>query len=97
MKRIARLLGPYAAIVAVLFAIVFFLFSHATAWSAFTIVKNGMTQTEVRNAMGNPYFVRRDTPDSTTYFYGGFRCLKWCSMEVNFDASGIVTGKFHDH
>jgi len=75
----------------------FFGFSEAVSVDRFAQVADGMTETRVREILGAPHHVRHDTPDTAAYFYGGFRHLKWCSMEVFFGADGRVTGKFHDH
>lgn len=55
-----------------------------------------MTKTQVTESMGTPHYVRHDTLNTTTFYYGGLRKLKRCILEVYFDAGGRVTGKFHD-
>ncbi len=74
---------------------IFFLTSEAASESGFTSISKGMTEAQVRSLLGDPHGVRRD-PDQITYGYGGL-FLKWCTMEVYFDAGGRVTSKFHDH
>ena len=90
--RLVMLLLPLAF---VLFSI-HFLTSEAASESGFAAVSNGMTEAQVRGLLGEPHGARRD-PDRVTYCYGGFQRLKWCTMEVSFDAGGRVVGKFHDH
>ncbi len=75
---------------------IFFLTSEAASESGFASVSKGMTEAQVRSLLGAPHGVRR-FPEKLTYGYGGFLHLKWCTMEVYFDAGGRVTGKFHDH
>lgn len=74
-----------------------FVSSDAIAEDRFARVSNGMTKAQIRELLGAPHRERRDSPDRTAYFYGGFQHLKWCSMEVFFGADGRVTGQFHDH
>jgi len=74
----------------------FFTTSEAAPESGFDSISKGMTEAQVRSLLGAPHGVRRDLTQ-ITYGYGGFRHLKWCTMEVFFDASGRVTSKFHDH
>lgn len=76
--------------------LIFFLTSEAASESGFASVSEGMTEAQVRGLLGAPHGVRRD-PDGITYGYGGFLRLRWCTMEVFFDSSGRVAGKFHDH
>ena len=80
----------------VLALLAFFATSEAAPESGFTSVSIGMTEAQVHSLLGAPHGVRRD-PDQITYCYGGFQHLKWCTMEVFFDASGRVLSKFHDH
>jgi hypothetical protein len=94
-KPQARILKLMLALGSVAFPI-FFLTSEAASESAFASVSEGMTEAQVRGLLGPPHGVRR-APDITTHWYGGFLRLKWCTMEVYFDASGRVAGKFHDH
>ena len=75
----------------------FFICSHAVPLEGFDRVGVGMTEAQVKDMIGVPQNIRHDRPDSTAFFYGGLRRLKWCSMEVYFAADGSVTGKFHDH
>ena len=70
----------------------FFVFSHAAPKSNFDSVREGMTEPEVRSLLGVP-----DGSNTTAYYYGGFLCGKWCTMEIFFGTDGRVTGKFHDH
>ena len=77
--------------------VVFFVFSHAVPKTNFDHVTEGMTEAEVRDLLGAPDRVRQDVSSTTAYFYGGFLRAKWCTMEVFFAPSGLVTGKFHDH
>src|SRR4030095_173186 len=75
----------------------FFVSSDAVAEDKFAQITDGMTEMQVREILGVPHRVRPDASDRTTFFYGGFHRLKWCSMEIFFGADGRVTGKFHDH
>ena len=75
---------------------IFFLTSEAASESGFASVSEGMSEAQVSSLLGAPHGVRRD-PDKITYCYGGFLHLRWCTMEVFFDASGRVVSKFHDH
>ena len=75
----------------------FFVSNDAVSTDRFVQVSDGMTEAQVRELPGVPQHERRDAPDRTALFYGGFQHLKWCSMEVFFGADGRVTGKFHDH
>lgn len=74
----------------------FFAARHAVPVHAFDHVADGMQETAVRELLGTPHILR-EAPGGTTYFYGGFLRLRWCSMEVFFDGNDRVTGKFHDH
>jgi outer membrane protein assembly factor BamE (lipoprotein component of BamABCDE complex) len=98
MKRKTRVL---LLILALLFGVaafmVFFVSSEAVSADRFALITDGMTEMQVRELLGAPHHVRRDAPDRTAFFYGGFLRAKWCSMEVFFGADGRVTGKFHDH
>ena len=85
-----------ALIIGTLALLVFFASSEAVPESGFAIITNGMTESQVSSLLGTPHGVRREA-DHTTFGYGGFRRLKWCTMEVRFDASGRVVSKFHDH
>ena len=69
---------------------------YAAPIERFNKVVPGMTEAQVQDIMGAPDRIRHDRPRSATYFYGGLRHLKLCSMEVDFGADGTVTGKFHD-
>jgi hypothetical protein len=98
VKRNAQVLAATTLIVLGVAAFsVFFIFSDAVPESSFDQVTEGMTKTEVRDLLGVPDSVRHDTPTTTANVYGGFRRLKWCSMEVSFGPDGRVTGRFHDH
>jgi hypothetical protein len=77
--------------------VIFFVSSEAVATGRFAQVTNGMTEVQVRDLLGVPNAVRRDAPDTTVFFYGGFLRLKWCSVKVFFGADSRVKGKFHDH
>lgn len=85
------------AILGVVTSVAFFICSEAVPMSNFASVSKGMTEAEVREILGVPDLVRRDTLTKTTYFYGGFLRAKLCSMEVFFGEDSRVTGKFHDH
>ena len=76
--------------------VIFFACADAIPRERFDKVAVGMTQVQVKQILGVPR-IRHDTADSTTFFYGGFRKLKWCTMEVFFGADGYVKDKFHDH
>ena len=98
MKRKTKILTVLAGLLLVAAAFAFFFVSSdAVAKDSFAKVSAGMTEVQVREILGVPHHVRRDAPDRTAFFYGGFQHLKWCSMEVFFGADGQVTGKFHDH
>ncbi|QQL44075.1 outer membrane protein assembly factor BamE domain-containing protein [Sulfuriroseicoccus oceanibius] len=75
----------------------FFLTGEAASEDNFNKVAEGMTQAEVRELLGEPDDTWGGSPDRTTYYYGGFRRLRWCTMEVFFDENGRVVSKFHDH
>lgn len=53
----------------------FFVFSDAVAEDRFTQVHDGMTEAQVRELLGIPHHVRRDAPDRTAFYYGGFQRL----------------------
>ena len=74
----------------------FFLTSEATSESGFASVSKGMTEAQVSNLLGTPHELNHER-GSVTYFYGGLRRLKWCTMEIYFDSEGRVASKFHDH
>lgn len=79
-------------------AIVFFFSSEGASKERFEQVTVGMTEASVRDLLGVPdQVVRREHREFPVFYYGGFRRMKWCSMEVYFGADGRVTGKFHDH
>ena len=96
MKRVSLVLAVVGLLLVTAF-VVLFASGHAVAIDRFDKVAVGMTEAEVRAIAGTPERVRHDHPDSTEFFYGGFRRLKWCTVEVYFGADGRVTGKFHDH
>lgn len=76
----------------------YFCYAHAVSMASFSGVTNGMRKVQVQRMLGAPLFIRQDsTPQRTSFFYGGFLRLKFCTMEVYFDTNGLVTGKFHDH
>jgi outer membrane protein assembly factor BamE (lipoprotein component of BamABCDE complex) len=56
----------------------------------------GMTKTNVQSIMGVPARIRHDSPQTTTFFYGGLLRLRWNSMEIYFGSDDRVTGKFDD-
>jgi len=98
MKRKTRVLMVVLALVLGVAAFMaFFVSSEAVSADRFAQITDGMTERQVRELLGVPHHVRRDAPDRTAFFYGGFQRAKWCSMEVFFDAGGRVAGKFHDH
>jgi outer membrane protein assembly factor BamE (lipoprotein component of BamABCDE complex) len=76
---------------------IFFCSSHAVPVEQFSQVKTGMTQDVVTKVIGNPLVIRHDMPNQTTYFYGGFKKGKWCTIEVLFDENGNASGTRHDH
>jgi outer membrane protein assembly factor BamE (lipoprotein component of BamABCDE complex) len=98
LKRKTRVLTVVLALfLGVAGFMVFFVSSEAVSADSFAQITDGMTEIQVRELLGVPYHIRRDAPDRTAFFYGGFLRTKWCSMEVFFGADGRVTGKFHDH
>ena|ERR1051325_7448613 len=70
--------------------------SYAIPIDRFNKVIPGMTKVEVHELCGRPHYIRRDTPERTTFYYGGWGRLKRCIMEVYFGADDRVSGKFHD-
>ena len=96
MKRGSVALVIVGLLLVVVF-LVFFLSGHAVPIDRFDKVAVGMTEAQVRATIGIPDRVRRDHADSTAFCYGGFRRLRWCTMEVYFGADERVAGKFHDH
>jgi hypothetical protein len=74
----------------------YFFLSSAVPVEKYNAVGGGMTEAQVKAIMGVPDYVRHDTPQTTTYFYGGFGRCKWDNMEVYFESNGRVTGKFDD-
>ena len=74
-----------------------FFSSHAVAEAKFDEVQPGMTEDRVREILGPPLAVGSNAGASATFGYGGFRRLRWCTMEVYFAPNHRVIGKFHDH
>lgn len=97
MKRKTKILIVLAGLLLGVAFVLFFVSSDAVAEDRFTQVSDGMTEVQVRELLGIPHHVRRDAPDRTAFYYGGFQRWQWCSMEVFFGADDRVTGKFHDH
>lgn len=77
--------------------VIHFMFSEAVSEDAFAKIEKGMTKEQVMEHLGTPHHERIATPNKSVFAYGGFKRLKWCTMEVFFDDSGIVLSKFHDH
>lgn len=78
-------------------ATVFFVSGHAVPTDGFDRITVGMTEDQVKDIIRAPLRVRHDRPATTSFSYGGFVRLKWCTMEVYFGPNDRVTGKFHDH
>ena len=74
-----------------------FLFSDAVSQKRFAAIVPGMDATQVCKILGAPDRVRHNSPNSTAFYYGGFRRLHWCSMEIYFDTDDRVAEKLHDH
>ena len=75
----------------------FFAFAHARSVAQFAEVVPTMPEPRVRQMLGEPLAVRRDTSGETVFFYGGFQRARWCTMEVYFGPDQQVTRTFHDH
>lgn len=75
----------------------FFVGSHAASPHGFSRVSEGMTRAEVEGLLGAADLVREREAGGITLMYGGLFPPRWCTMQVEFDADGRVTSKFHDH
>jgi len=92
-----HLLVASAVLVGLIVISIHFVASEAASEENFDKIKDGMTQAEVRELLGEPEGGWDGSAERTKFRYGGFRQLKWCTMEVFFGADGKVHGKFHDH
>ena len=76
----------------------FFVLAEAVPADKLARISAGMTQTEVEANVGRPEVIRNESGGSTTFCYGGFPRLRWCSVEIRFGADGRVSGSvIHDH
>jgi hypothetical protein len=76
----------------------FFVLAHGVPAEKLRRISDGLTQSQVEEMVGSPESVRHEPDGSTTFFYGGIRRLRWCSVEIHFGTDGRVLGSvFHDH
>ena len=86
------------SVLAVLCFSSFFVFAHAVEQGKLGQVAVGMSRDQVESILGAPQHIRRESAGGIAFCYGGFRRLRWCSVEIRLGADGRVEGRgFHDH
>ena len=69
--------------------------SHGYGSGKFEQVQPGMTMQEVQNLLGKPSSTEQVDADLTIWRYAPD--WTWCMAEVQFDSTGKVESKDHDH
>lgn len=60
----------------------FFVFAEAVPADKLARISAGMTKSEVEGFVGLPELIRNESGGSTTFCYGGYQRLRWCSAEI---------------